>query len=110
MPTWRLRTSDRCFSASRQARCSAIFPSKCLQPDGALMSYTVTLRRTGGNQTFTGTIYLRDYDKDGMPTGEPFGTLVRNHDYQFIIRLSPLELLVSVQKWRFGGKVHIDLE
>lgn len=83
---------------------------KCLQPDGAPMSYTVTLRRTGGNQTFTGTIYLRDYDKDGMHTGEPFGTLVRNHDYQFIIRLSPLELLVSVQKWRFGAKVHIDLE
>lgn len=83
---------------------------ECLQPDGAPMSYTVTLRRTGGNQTFTGTIWLRDYDKDGMPTGEPFGTLVRNHDYQFIIRLSPLELLVSVQKWRFGAKVHIDLE
>lgn len=83
---------------------------ECLQPDGAPMSYTVTLRRTDGNQTFTGKIYLRDYDKDGMPTGEPFGTLVRNHDYQFIIRLSPLELLVSVQKWRFGGKVHIDLE
>lgn len=80
------------------------------QPDGEPMSYTVTLKLKGGNQTFTGKIWLRDYDKDGMPTGEPFGTLVRNHDYQFIIRLSPLELLVSVQKWRFGAKVHIDLE
>lgn len=83
---------------------------RCLQPGGEPMSYTVTLKLKGGNQTFTGKIWLRDYDKDGMPTGEPFGTLVRNHDYQFIIRLSPLELLVSVQKWRFGAKVHIDLE
>ena len=83
---------------------------KDLLPGGEPMSYTVTLRRNDGTQTFTGKIYLRDYDKDGRPTGEPFGTLVRNHDYQFIIRLSQLELLVSVQKWRFGGKVHIDLE
>lgn len=85
------------------------------EADGGPLSFTVTLETTRtpaeGEQKhrFSGKIYLRDY-VDGQPTGELYNTLVRNHDYQFIIDLKELEFRVSVHKWRFGGKVHIDLE
>ena len=50
-------------------------------------------------------IDFRDYDSDD---GQRFN-IVRNFEYYFEVKLTPILFSVSVKKWEFGGKVLIDM-
>lgn len=90
-----------CYPAERQGSTTAT-PT----------SLTVTLeRKDGSDAPFTGKVYLCDYDEHGLPDfSSAFPALVRNHDYRYTIALSELQFLVSVKRWEFGGKTHLELE
>lgn len=90
-----------CYVAERWCNNQGVFP----------LSLNVTLQRNDGTEPpFTGKIYLCDYE-DGQPVADTgFEQLVRNHDYQFRLKLTPLDFIVSFKKWIWGGKVHLELE
>ena len=75
------------------------------------LSFTVTVAREDDlEHPFTGKVYLCDYE-NGQPVKDTaFRQLVRNHDYRFRISISELLFKVYVEKWVYGGKVHIELE
>lgn len=54
----------------------------------------------------TGTLYFSNYVD--FVEGETITDVVRNHVYEFTIRLSDFKLLPIVREWIPGGKVHID--
>lgn len=87
----------------------------CGLVDGAPLGFTVTLEEIAGtadgkHRSFSGKVYLCDYS-DGQPVfSSPYPNLVRNHDYRFIINLTPLDFLVSVEKWIPGGRYNIDFD
>ncbi|MDE6010833.1 MAG: hypothetical protein K2F87_05270 [Muribaculaceae bacterium] len=88
------------------------------EDDTTPFAFDVTLRDKQQNSKgeypeFTGTVYLAyysfinpaEYDKDKVITD-----VVRNHTYQFTLKLRELTFVPAVDVWKFGGKVHIDLE
>lgn len=88
---------------------------ECLQVTGESdrpLSFTVTLERKDGvtDAPFTGKVYLCDYTGGAPDYTTAFPRLVRNHDYQYKISLTPLEFIISFKEWIFGGKVHVELE
>lgn len=50
-------------------------------------------------------IDFRDYDSND---GKRFN-IVRNFEYYFEVKLTPILFSVTVKKWEFGGKVHIEM-
>lgn len=78
-------------------------------------SFTVTLEeiaetKDGKHRSFSGKVYLCDYS-NGSPTfASPYDKLVRNHDYRFIIDLTPLDFSVEVKEWIPGGRFNIDFD
>ena len=60
-------------------------------------------------------IYLAPYGSDGNPIlngafDSDWDSLKRNYIYRYVINSLAFELLIDVEPWIFGGKVHIDLE
>lgn len=60
-------------------------------------------------------IYLAPYDQKGQPLlqtnyDSDWQSIKRNYIYQYTINSLAFEFVVSVDKWQFGGKVHIQLE
>lgn len=98
--------TDRVWCYTTERNCPASSTS------GGPLSFTVTLRSLTdpGEPDFSGKIYLCDYT-DGKPDfTKTFPRLVRNHDYVFRLSLTPLDFIVDVEQWKFGGKVHLELE
>ena len=88
-------------------------PERSFQATGGKpVSFTVTLeRRDGTGAPFTGKVYMCDYDKKGKPLFDTaFPSLVRNHEYRYIISLSELKFEIEFQHWIFGGKVNLEFE
>ena len=56
---------------------------------------------------FNGTLYFANYKNYVQES--PITNVVRNHIYEFTIRLSELTFLTTVKKWEFGGNVHIEM-
>lgn len=111
-PTLNTITNPLLFSGlGTESICCYLPETPLALQNGMPPSLTVTLERKDGTAApFTGKIYLCDYT-DGSPKFESaFPGLVRNHDYQYKISLSEMQFIVSVEQWRFGGKVHLDLE
>lgn len=83
----------------------------CGLVDGAPLGFTVTLEEIAEpHRSFAGKVYLCDYS-DGQPDfSSPYPNLVRNHDYRFIINLTPLDFSVEIQKWIPGGRYNIDFD
>lgn len=57
-------------------------------------------------------IYFAEYGDNGKADNSRDDLrldIERNNIYRFNVKVSPLLLLVSVEKWEFGGKVHIDM-
>lgn len=90
-----------CYTVERRCDDQGVFP----------LSMNVTVERKDGSEPpFTGQIYLCDY-ANGQPVADTgFKELVRNHDYQFKLKLAPLDFKVSFKEWIMGGKVHLELE
>ena len=57
--------------------------------------------------TVTYQIDFRDYS-EGSDDKQRFN-IVRNFEYYFEVKLTPILFSVSVKKWEPGGKVHIDM-
>lgn len=60
-------------------------------------------------------IYLAPYDSNGQPLlqtnyDSDWQSIKRNYIYQYTINSLAFEFVISVDKWQFGGKVHIQLE
>lgn len=70
----------------------------------------VTIGFKDESATFSGKVYLCDYSNRKPDFSTAFNCLVRNHEYRYVISLSQLEFLISFEEWKFGGKVHIELE
>lgn len=70
--------------------------------------FEVTLKSKNPDRNdITGTVYFSDYENYLPATA--ITNVVRNHIYEFTIRLSPLEFRTTVRKWEWGGKVLIDM-
>ena len=57
-------------------------------------------------------IYFAEYDENGKTDNSQEDLrldIERNNIYRFKVKVSPLLLQVLVEKWEFGGKVHIDM-
>ncbi len=52
-------------------------------------------------------IDFRDYY--GQTDNGAFFNIVRNFEYYFEVKLTPILFSVTVKKWEFGGKVHIEM-
>lgn len=90
-----------CYATERHCTGEGVFP----------LSFNVTVkRRDSPEPAFTGQIYLCDYDQGSPVDGTGYDRLVRNHDYQFKLHLSPLDFIVSFKKWEWGGNLHLELE
>lgn len=67
-------------------------------------------------QTEEKWIYFAPYDSKGLPVlqaeyaDNEWNAILRNHIYRYTINSLAFEFLVSVKKWIFGGKVHIQFE
>lgn len=104
------RTPD--FFGSGSSVVTSYMAERICSPEGAdPVSFTVTLERKDGTGIpFSGKVYLCDY-ASGVPLpSTSFDSLVRNHEYRYVISLSRLEFLISFSKWEFGGKVHLEFE
>lgn len=60
-------------------------------------------------------IYLAPYDAQGKPViqstyDSDWDAIKRNYIYQYTINSLAFEFIISVEQWKFGGKVHISLE
>ncbi len=76
------------------------------------IAFDVTLRlKDSQSSPFTGTLYLSAYRQDNLSEpADPIREIVRNHIYQFTIKLAGISFIPSVRVWEFGDKVHIELE
>ena len=92
-------------------RYTYVAERNCGLVDGAPLGFTVTIEEIAEpHRSFAGKIYLCDYS-DGQPDfSSPYPNLVRNHDYRFIINLTPLDFSVEIQKWIPGGRYNIDFD
>lgn len=57
-------------------------------------------------------IYFAEYDENGKTDNSQEDLrldIERNNIYRFKVKVNPLLLQVSVEKWEFGGKVHINM-
>lgn len=54
------------------------------------------------------SIYFAQYT-DGKTENKKRMNIQRNHLYRFTVKATPLNFQVSVDKWEFGGKVHIEM-
>lgn len=54
-------------------------------------------------------IYFAEYENGSPGDNSRRLDIHRNYLYRFKVKATPLLLLVSVEKWEFGGKVHIDM-
>lgn len=68
----------------------------------------VTLQEKDGPE-FSGLLAFGYYNTATHWQG-PITDIVRNHIYQFTLRLAEMQFIPEVEVWKFGGKVHIDLE
>lgn len=59
-------------------------------------------------------LWLAPYGKDGRPMTEgPFGEwekLLRNHIYRYTINSLGFDFRIECERWKYGGKYHIDFE
>ncbi|MBD5303113.1 MAG: hypothetical protein HDS16_09005 [Bacteroides sp.] len=65
--------------------------------------------------TFHKWIYLAPYGADSRPIlsdnyDSDWNAIKRNYIYRYLITSLGFEFIISVEPWKFGGKVHIDLE
>lgn len=75
-------------------------------------AFNVTLRRKNSNEpSFSGVLYLSYYQPNNpaVPTS-PIRSIVRNHVYEYTLRLAEMAFLPAVKVWEFGANVHIELE
>lgn len=54
------------------------------------------------------SIYFAEYT-EGKTENKKRMDIQRNHLYRFTVKATPLNFQVSVDKWEFGGKVHIEM-
>lgn len=75
-------------------------------------SFRITIREKGKEGTgFSGVLYLAHYNKISPDDpGDYITEIVRNHQYQFTIKLAELTLLPRFKDWEWGGKAHIQLK
>lgn len=107
------------FYGIETSKVSLYIPEcKITTPTGndSMLGFNLIIKRKSSEdysnpgEYINGTVYLCDYE-DGIPKpGTAFDKLIRNHDYQYIISLTPIGLKIDFYEWKFGGKVHIDLE
>lgn len=85
---------------------------ECRRLDGQPLYFKVVLSpKDNPDQKILGKIFLCDYPDNKTPDlSTSFDRIVRNHDYQYNISLAELSLVVSFHEWKYGGKVHVDLE
>lgn len=92
-------------------RYTYVAERNCGLVDGAPLGFTVTLEEIAEpHRSFAGKVYLCDYSGGSPDFSSPYPNLVRNHDYRFIINLTPLDFLVSVEKWITGDRYNIDFD
>lgn len=75
------------------------------------LSFTVVIeRKDGTGQPIRGKVYLCDYDRGTPITDSAFAKLVRNHEYRYVISLTPIQFEISFEQWIFGGMTHIQIK
>lgn len=111
--------APRLFGAGTSEACLYPAERNLFSTGSEPVALNVTVRRkpytvdgkTFQEAPFSGLVYLCDYDASGaVDKSKPFERLVRNHDYVFTLSLTPLLFKVSVEEWKGGGKVHIELQ
>lgn len=119
-------TRDRCIALREDAREMGSLPFRKsitgswityvsesrLNNNEKPFSFNVTLRSKSENQPeFNGTLHLAYYQPaNPAVVFAPIKEVVRNHTYQFTLKLADLSFIPTVKVWEFGGKVHIELE
>lgn len=98
-------------SADKNTWWTYVAERTCGLVDGTPLGFTVTLEEIAEpHRTFSGKTYLCDYSKGAPDFSSPYDKLVRNHDYRFVINLTPLDFSVEIQKWIPGGRFNIDFD
>lgn len=75
-------------------------------------AFDVTLKsKTGSKPEFSGVLYLATYQPiNPAQYDRAITDVIRNHVYEFTLRLAELTFVPTVKEWEWGGKVHIELE
>lgn len=75
-------------------------------------AFKVTLKsKSGSRPEFSGLLYLATYQANRPAVPDTaISDVVRNHIYEFTIRLAEMTFVPTVKDWQWGGKVHIELE
>ncbi|MDE6005991.1 MAG: hypothetical protein K2G67_00325 [Muribaculaceae bacterium] len=83
-----------------------------LTDSGKPFAFKVTLKsKSGSKPEFSGLLYLSNYRSDNPAQPDrAIRDVVRNHIYEFTLRLAELTFVPTVKDWVWGGKVHIELE
>lgn len=83
-----------------------------VEDTGKPFAFKVTLKsKTGSRPEFSGLLYLATYKANRPAVPDSAITdVVRNHIYEFTIRLAEMTFVPTVKDWQWGGKVHIELE
>lgn len=70
--------------------------------------FFVTLEsRNADRPDISGIVYFSNYES--LEHKDPIHNVVRNHIYEFNIKLYELQFRTTVKRWEWGGKVHIDM-
>lgn len=76
-------------------------------PSGTARSDCSYIELKAQDSDVTYRIDFRDYSVRS-DDGQRFN-IVRNFEYHYTVKLTPILFKVTVNKWEFGGKVHIDM-
>lgn len=97
------------FTQSTDKKSWTIYVPEYLNagPSGTARSDCSYIELKAQDSDVTYRIDFRDYSVQS-DDGQRFN-IVRNFEYHYTVKLTPILFRVTVNKWEFGGKVHIDM-
>lgn len=97
------------FTQSTDKKSWTIYVPEYLNagPSGTARSDCSYIELKAQDNDVTYRIDFRDYSVQS-DDGQRFN-IVRNFEYHYTVKLTPILFRVTVNKWEFGGKVHIDM-
>ncbi len=97
------------FTQSTDKKSWTIYVPEYLNagPSGTARSDCSYIELKAQDSDVTYQIDFRDYSVQS-DDGQRFN-IVRNFEYHYTVKLTPILFRVTVNKWEFGGKVHIDM-
>lgn len=116
-----LTYGDRCMGLRQGGEVLTTLPR--VGSDGTWIAYVAESALTDSTRPYTFKVTIQE--KDGpefsgllefgyysstMAWQAPITQIVRNHIYQFTLQLAEMKFIPSVEVWKYGGKVHIELE